>query len=147
MDATKDILIRKAQFADVSSVYLLICELEEKELPRDYFEQTFRNNLESPLVHYWVAMESSKVIGFISLHEQFLLHHGKPTAEIQELIITSNYRGRGIGEMMLARVLEIAQFKGLEEVELTSNNMRTRAHEFYKSNGFAASHQKLVYKL
>ncbi|MGE5549114.1 MAG: GNAT family N-acetyltransferase [Bacteroidota bacterium] len=49
----------------------------------------------------FVATLHQRVIGFISLYYLNVLHHGGLVASVQELVVTEELRGRGIGRALL----------------------------------------------
>ena len=142
-----NISIRKATSDDLESIYILICELEEKHLDGELFEITFLKNINDPDIHYLVAVLNNRIVGFLSLHVQHILHHSKPTCELQELNIKSELRGSGIGAMLMKEAERIAYELHLEEIELTTKIHRDRAQAFYKKLGYIHTHNKFVKKL
>ena len=86
--------IRKAEADDLDQVYGLICELAGSVLDKKTFQETYSQNLASVGISYWVIANENKVVGFVSLHVQELLHHSKKVAEVQELCVDENYRGK-----------------------------------------------------
>lgn len=142
-----NISIRKATSDDLESVYLLICELEEQHLDGELFEITYLKNISDPDIHYLVAVLNNRIVGFLSLHVQHILHHSKPTCELQELNIKSELRGSGIGALLMKEVERIATELNLEEIELTTKIHRERAQVFYKKLGYTHTHNKFVKKL
>lgn len=119
--------VRPVKEADIYSVYELLNQLKGSQHNREVFEQVFVQNLADPLIHYFVAIYNQKPIGFTSLHVQQILHHAKPTGEIQELIIDQNHRGKGIGKLLMEKVETIAMELNLEEIELTTRIYRKEA--------------------
>ncbi len=142
-----NISIRKATSDDLESIYLLICELEEQHLDGELFEIVFLKNINDPDIHYLVAVLNNRIVGFLSLHVQHILHHSKPTCELQELNIKSELRGSGIGALLMKEVEHIAKELDLEEIELTTKIHRDRAQTFYKKLGYTYTHNKFVKKL
>lgn len=142
-----NITIRKATSDDLESIYILICELEEQHLDGELFEITFLKNINDPDIHYLVAVLNNRIVGFLSLHVQHILHHSKPTCELQELNIKSELRGSGIGALLMKEVERIANELNLEEIELTTKIHRDRAQAFYRKLGYAHTHNKFVKKL
>ncbi len=140
-------VIRKASIEDFESIFNLISDLEGHLMDNLSFKNTFTKNLNDPNIYYLVAILENKIIGFISLHVQNILHHTKPTGEIQELIIDSNYRGSGIGGLLISEVEKIAKKLNLEEIELTTNITREKAQEFYQKLAYTYTHNKFVKKL
>jgi ribosomal protein S18 acetylase RimI-like enzyme len=55
---------------------------------------------------------------------------------VDELIVDTEYRGQGIGAMLLEHLVTVARERGCRRVELDSALHRKEAHEFYKRLGF-----------
>lgn len=141
------ITIRQATLADLDAIYRLICDLEGEALNLQFFTENYKENLKDSTIRYIVACIEGKVIGFLSMHIQRILHHERPTCELQELNILPEYRSLGIGVELMNYVESLANEMGLEEIELTTRNYRIRAQEFYKRLGYEQTHLKFVKKL
>lgn len=142
-----NISIRKAAFNDSESVYSLISDLEGHEMDRKSFGDTYSKNLSDSNIYYIVAEKEDRIVGFISLHVQHILHHSKATCELQELNISSELRGLGIGAKLMIEVEKIARELNLEEIELTTRIHREQAQNFYRKLGYTHTHNKFVKKL
>lgn len=57
-------------------------------------------------------------------------------AVIEDVIVDQGARGRGIGEALLRRALELARQAGADGVVLTSNPRREAANRLYQRLGF-----------
>lgn len=75
--------LRHATTEDTDSVYALICELLKNELDYQAFRDGFAANLLDPNVHYRLALRNGEVVGMISLHMQFHLHHANWIGEFR----------------------------------------------------------------
>ena len=139
-----NIRIRSACIDDLDSIFNLISELEENNVDRDYFITTYQENIQNKNIYYLVAETTNIIVGFISLHMQFLLHHKKVTGEIQELIVSEKYRNKSIGKKLVDEVEKIAHELNLEEIELTTRISRNQAQIFYQNLGFKHTHNKYV---
>lgn len=136
--------IRSATFQDVASIYRFICELEETQLNAVAFRAVFQRNLADRRVHYLVAEMAGEVVGFISCHVQYLLHHTGKVGEIQELYVLPDYRNQQIGRQLVAALEQLAQANGFVNLEVTANQKRTHTHRFYQQLTFRPSHFKFV---
>lgn len=58
-----------------------------------------------------------------------------PDGRIGRMAVLESWRGRGVGAVMLQRLVEIARARGLSQVELHS---QVHAREFYERQGFKA---------
>lgn len=61
-------------------------------------------------------------------------------AQIEAVRVARQHRGAGYGAALLADAEKRARAAGCALLQLTSNQTRTRAVEFYKAQGFVASH-------
>ncbi len=57
-------------------------------------------------------------------------------AWIEDVIVDSNARGKGIGKLLTRRAIEIAGSAGAKTVDLTSRPSRVEANSLYQSLGF-----------
>ncbi len=142
-----DIVIRPANSADISLVYELICDLEDTKLDFEAFKSIYNINIRSTEAVYLVAEYNKAVVGFLSIHVQRILHHTRPTCELQQLNVFNDYRSLGIGTALMQEAERIAKELGLEEIELTTKIFRKRAQEFYNRLGYKNTHLKFVKKL
>jgi GNAT superfamily N-acetyltransferase len=65
-----------------------------------------------------------------------LAHRGLPSGIVENVVVDSSCRGRGVGRAMMRRAMEIARGKGCYKLALTSGRHRPDAHRFYESLGF-----------
>lgn len=135
-----DCELRHATFEDIDEVYALMCELKQAEFDRDAFYSGFAANLQDRHLHYQLALLGGEVVGIISLHLQFHLHHANWIGEIQELVVTPRARGLSVGSQLLSWAEETARDAGAEMTELSTSTKRLDAHRFYQREGYAPSH-------
>lgn len=137
--------IRKADIGDLDSVFSFICHLEENSFNEGKFRERFSSNLQNGNCIYLVAENNSgECIGFISCHQQKLLHHESPVFEIQEMYVSKNQRNTGIGKALITALEEKIKEAGPANLEVTTNLNRPDAKRFYSKRGFAHTHIKLV---
>lgn len=136
--------LRHATFEDIDDVYALMCELKQAEYDRDAFYTGFAANLEDRNLHYQLALQDGNVVGMISLHLQFHLHHANWIGEIQELVVMPKVRSSGIGSQLLAWAEETARDRGAEMTELSTSTQRVNAHRFYQREGYVPSHLRFT---
>ena len=141
---TFEATIRPADYQDVGTLYRFICELEETQLNAVAFRAVFQRNLTDKRVHYLVAEVNEDIVGFISCHVQYLLHHTGKVGEIQELYVMPEYRNQQIGRQLVAAMEELAEAHGFVNLEVTANQKRTNTHRFYQQLTFQPSHFKFV---
>ncbi|GAB3640858.1 aminoalkylphosphonate N-acetyltransferase [Spirosoma arcticum] len=125
-------------------VYGFLCDLEKTMLDRSCFRAIFRKNVTNPMIHYLVAERDERVVGFVSYHIQYLLHHTGKVGEIQELYIRPDLRNQRIGSQLIATLDALAHREDLVQLEVTTNQIRTDTVRFYEREHFSRTHVKLV---
>ena len=121
--------LTNAQLADLTA---LMAELApELTIP----SERIRLAAESAYTHLFVMMDAGRIIGTASL-----CVYDSPTgrkASIEDVVVSSLYRGQGLGRQLMEHVIDYAR-KELGEVDLhlTSRPSRIAANELYQKLGF-----------
>lgn len=68
-------------------------------------------------------------------------HTGGWCAELESVHVRGDVRGQGIGRVLLAAAEALAFERGCYRIQLTSRNVRSDAHRFYRSNGYEQTSQ------
>jgi ribosomal protein S18 acetylase RimI-like enzyme len=58
-------------------------------------------------------------------------------AWIEDVVVDTSARGRGVGEALTEEAVRIAQLRGARTIDLTSRRAREAAHRLYEKLGFA----------
>jgi GNAT superfamily N-acetyltransferase len=88
-----------------------------------------------------VAELDGEVVGICQLIVfRHLQARGGLCGEIESVHVHTDYRGRGIGSVLVRDAVSRARALGCYRVQLTSNRARPKAHHFYEHLGFAPSH-------
>lgn len=118
----------QAQYEDLTQ---LMSELSD----RVNFTQTdLMSVLKDRNCHLYVVLDSERIIGCATL----CVFHS-PTgskASIEDVVVSSAYRGQHLGKQLMEYVLEQAKAYAPIELHLTSNPMRVAANQLYQSLGF-----------
>lgn len=115
--------IRPMRAEDRQAVYGLIRQLPGNICGRAKeagLAQVFQDLLEGTGKEAFVATLHQRIIGFLSLYYMRVLHHGGLVASIQELVVTAELRGRGVGRALLAYARARAQEMSCIGVELAA---------------------------
>lgn len=139
--------IRLAQPQDVKTVYQFVCELEETTFDFLTFEKLFIKNITTPNYFYLVAEIDKTLVGYLSCHSQFLLHHCGLVGEVQELFVTASHRNLGVGQALIKDIQKIAHENNWLNLEVTCNKKRMNTHRFYRGLGFVDTHLKFVQQI
>ncbi|MEM5831844.1 MAG: GNAT family N-acetyltransferase [Candidatus Aenigmatarchaeota archaeon] len=102
---------------------------------KKYFKWLLRKCKENLLV----AEVNGKIAGFICCDTNFFSKkENRRVLEIHEFFVIPEYRGIGIGKMLLEKSIEIAKNNGIEIIELVVGEENFRAISFYEKNNFEA---------
>lgn len=131
--------IRKGEKKDMLAVLELIKELAVFEKEPDAVEINVLDLEhdgfgETPLFKTFVAEVDTKIVGIALFYYRFSTWKGK-TIHLEDLIVTEEMRGRGIGEALYRRVMQQAQEDKVKRVEWAVLDWNTPAVEFYKKTG------------
>jgi GNAT superfamily N-acetyltransferase len=103
----------------------------------DLTEKVFRRMARTPEVYLnLVAVVEGQIAGFISVVFYQTFFHGGGTALINELIVSREQRGGGIGRALVQWVRDEAIARGMDEVEVSTEADNALAQQFYRKCGF-----------
>jgi ribosomal protein S18 acetylase RimI-like enzyme len=100
--------------------------------------------VESEDVVMVVAKDGEKIIGMATLYIMQKL--GKRTGIVEDVVVDSSYRGQGLGERVMQKLLEISRMRALKSISLTSRPSRIAGNKLYQKLGFQRRETN-VYKL
>tara|TARA_Y100000758_G_scaffold26673_1_gene17924 strand:+ start:424 stop:894 length:471 start_codon:yes stop_codon:yes gene_type:complete len=134
-----DITIRKAKKEDMSRVHELIMELAIYEkLPQeveinlsDLVNDGFG---EKPLFHCFVAEINSTVEGMAIIYNRYSTWKGK-TVHLEDLIVTKNMRNKGIGALLLDKVILFGKEMSVKRISWEVIDWNKKAIKFYERKG------------
>lgn len=84
----------------------------------------------------FVALDNGIIVGFIFF--SVLTWDTHNVMFIDEFVVDSKYRGRGIGTSLLEKVEKIAEKKGVNHLQLISNT-KSKAFNLYLNKGYRKS--------
>jgi ribosomal protein S18 acetylase RimI-like enzyme len=87
----------------------------------------------------YVAREGSMVIAMAALHFTTSTAEGGRVAGLEDCVVHPERRHKGVGEKLLAYVLEQAKAEGALRVMLLTDGDNTRAQALYAKMGFTPS--------
>jgi ribosomal protein S18 acetylase RimI-like enzyme len=98
--------------------------------------------VDSPATSLLVAREGRRVLGTLTL-VVFRIPTGV-RAWIEDVVVDADARGRGVGEALTLRAVELARDAGARSVELTSRPTREAANRLYRRLGFEQRETNLL---
>ena len=86
-----------------------------------------------------VAHDAGQIIGMVNLLYTVSTALGARVAILEDMVISADYRDRGVGSKLLKYVLEFAEIQGCQRVTLLTDDDNVGAHRFYTRHGFERS--------
>ena len=136
---TMKTIIRKAEKSDTEAILSLVQELAIYEREPDAViinKRTFREHGfgKKPLFKCFVAELNEQVVGIALFYFRYSTWKG-PTLHLEDLIVTEEMKGKGIGSMLYTAFLEYANKAGVERVEWSVLDWNLTAITFYQKSG------------
>ncbi len=134
-----NVVIRTAQKKDMEQVLQLIKELAafEKE-PHEVevsVEELQQDGFGSqPAFHCFVAEVEGKIEGMALVYPRYSTWKGR-TVHLEDLIVSENMRGTGIGSALFTAVIQYGYEKGVKRIEWNVLDWNDPAIVFYEKNG------------
>jgi ribosomal protein S18 acetylase RimI-like enzyme len=99
-----------------------------------------------PLARAWLIKEEGRTVGYTVLTLGFGVEYGGADCFLDDLYLTPEARGRGIGDRVMAAVEAHALGLGARAVHLVVHPMNHRAQRLYRRSGFAETDWILMSK-
>ncbi len=135
--------IRKANKNDMPRVLELIHELATFEKEPDAVEVTVEELVaggfgKQPLFQCFVGLINNRIEGIALCYPRFSTWKGR-TIHLEDLIVSQDHRGKGLGKALYNEVLKYAHGLNVRRVEWVVLDWNTPAIDFYKSTGATIS--------
>ncbi|MGC1515739.1 MAG: GNAT family N-acetyltransferase [Maribacter sp.] len=131
--------IREATKADMQQVLVLIQELATFEKEEHAVEVSVRD-LETdgfgknPLFHCFVAQKGPTIVGMALVYQRYSTWKG-PVLHLEDLIVTKEMRGSGLGTALLNEVVKYGAGLGVKRISWEVIDWNEPAIGFYESKG------------
>ena len=111
----------------------------EMYLKNSFSEKKLFNEINNPDSQFYFAKHNGNAIGYLKVNTgkaQTELQDSE-AMEIERIYVLKEFHGKGIGQILFDKALQIANNKKLSHLWLGVWNKNERAVNFYKKNGFA----------
>lgn len=139
--------IRPADADDLAGIVSLLADdpigrRRESPLAIDAYHATFARLRNDPATHLLIAADAENhVIGYLQMTiTRHLSYRGASRALLEDLRVSPQYRGQGIGRHLVTTATDIARQAGCTLLQLFVHRSRDRAQRFYHHLGFEAEH-------
>ena len=86
-----------------------------------------------------VAKANGKITGMVSLLYTVSTALGSRVAILEDMVVSAEHRGAGIGSALLTHAIEFAREKGCKRISLLTDQDNETAQHFYQQQGFSQS--------
>ena len=136
--------IEPATIEDLPSLAKLLMELfsQESDFRPDYNNQMrgLRLILEQPSRgRIFVLRSANQIIGMLNLLFTISTAEGGFVILLEDVIISKNFRGQGMGSELLKYAFEYAQQKGFLRITLLTDRISEGSLAFFEKHGFQRS--------
>lgn len=138
------VVVRRASQSDLDALLSLYQELAGSKITaapsdRANAEPLLTEILVDPRRELAVAVLDDQLVGTADLLVvPNLTHRGEPWATVENVIVASTARRKGVGRALMGHLIEQARMAGCHKLQLVSGKRRAEAHEFYRSMGLNA---------
>ncbi len=87
----------------------------------------------------FVVKHHGKIVGMVSLLYSISTALGGKVAILEDMIIDSDFRGKGVGSLLIKYAIEYAKLNGCLRATLLTDGDNYTAHKFYSNHGFKKS--------
>jgi GNAT superfamily N-acetyltransferase len=143
--------IRKSLPEDVPGVIALLREFAEFEKLTDYLQITEQRLADvvfgkDAFVECFVALDAGKLVAYAILYPNFASFRGQKGMYLEDIFIKADYRGNGLGEVMLREIAKLAHAQGCERLDFAVLDWNTPAIKFYEKHGAVRDEQERHFK-
>jgi ribosomal protein S18 acetylase RimI-like enzyme len=132
--------IRRAESKDLEALTALLVELfsieEDFLIDRSKQRRGLERMLNNPAGSLWAAEADGKVIGMCSGQLMVSTAAGGPSALVEDVVVDSPWRGRGVGKRLVQSVSQWASEQGAARLQLLADQTNHSALAFYEHLGW-----------
>lgn len=137
------VLIRSTELDDAESVTLLCKQLGYTTSKQEVQERLKLLKEDQEHVLYIAHLPNELIVGLIHVYIWNSLLIGR-RAEIDALIVHTDYRGHGVGHLLIQHAEQWAKEQGCDTIQVRSNTVRQQAHRFYEKVGYVPIKTQLM---
>lgn len=145
----------KIEVAEISDIPAL-CDLLESLFTQEIEFESDRNaqirGLKSVIENddvgdILVVRDNDNIIAMVNVLYTISTALGARVGILEDMVVSTEGRGCGIGGKLLERALEFARDKGCQRITLLTDHDNEGAHRFYRKHGFSLSTMVVFRKL
>ena len=134
----------KATHSDIPALVELLNSLFEQEAEFEPNSETQSKALSKIILDpkigiILIAKDDDKILGMVNLLFTESTALGSKVALLEDMVVLSSSRGRGIGSQLIDYAISEAKKAGCKRITLLTDIENTKAQSFYQKKGFVKS--------
>lgn len=143
--------IEKAVPENIPQIIALMREFAEYENLLEFFETTEERLIiglfgETKVADAILAFDGERAVAYAVFFPNFATFRGQRGIYLEDIYITKDFRGRGLGEMILRHIAKDAKARGFERIDFQVLQWNTPAIGFYESLGAVRDDEERHFK-
>ncbi|MFH1832608.1 MAG: GNAT family N-acetyltransferase [Candidatus Levyibacteriota bacterium] len=130
------IIIRTAKDTDYQQIVKLYNDFVGEDRYSKKDNDSFHKVLRSRSNFIFVAQDKNNLVGFATFSIRNVTRYKRPIAELDEMYVDTNYRGKGIGKRLMSEVEKQAKKLNCYRLYIESQYKHTLGHKLYESLGY-----------
>jgi ribosomal protein S18 acetylase RimI-like enzyme len=152
LSTADDTVIRLATADDAASIHSMIVELANATGLRQKVTSKPKNFLrhgagDRPAFEAYIAERAGKALGLCLFFYSFSSWRGEPGVYVQDLYVSDDARGCGLGRRLIEQTVRLAKARGATYLRLSVARKNTAAQEFYRTIGMSESEDECIYQV
>lgn len=128
--------IRPAKKSDHKELMSLLNKFVQKDRYSKLDNDSFLKVLNSQHNYIYIAEENDLLIGLATLSVRHVVRYKKPIAELDELFVSTQARGKGCGKKLIQAIINQAKKNNCHRLYIETAYKWKVAHKIYESIGF-----------
>ena len=128
--------IRRAKNGDYIELMKLYNDFVGSDRYSKHNNDSFKKVMCNPKNFVFVAEDNGKLVGFATFSVRDVIRYPKQIAELDELLVTSDYRQKGVGKQLMQHVEDKARELNCYRLFIESHYDHKTAHKFYETLGY-----------
>lgn len=145
-----DFEIIKNTSAEADTAYMLTRELMAHHNALDIFTTTkerLKELIDSGMLMSFTLYYDGKPAGIMNFFFKLTTFTGRKILYIEDLYVREEYRGKGLGKLLISKAREIAKETDCEQIELKCADWNKASVQFYKAQKMKTENEWITFTL
>ena len=130
-------MVREVKNDDYEAILTMINQLMGGlKYDKKVYKKVWKSCLKSDYYKGFVAIANGEIIGYIDVIFYHDIGHGGKLGQIQNLVVSEEYRKRGVGKLLIRSVIEFARKEKFLELHVSTRFENEEAIRLYEKMGF-----------